>query len=150
MTSCALLVLGLAAACQTLPPANVILAGPQRVDVRPVYDPLRPPPLLPSRPAHKFYDRPAKLELVAWSMVGGADLAQTCRFLGRGGREDWMPVQSCVGMVGLAVGAIAVVELASWALHRHGHHRLERVPRLVGIGSNALGLGTSIGKGSFR
>lgn len=150
MTSCVLLVLGLAATCQTPitdapTPANIVLAGPRHVDVRPIYDPLRPP----LRPAHKFYDRPAKLELVAWGIVGGADLGQTCHALANGWQEDWIPTQRCVGLVAVSLGAIAVVELVSWALHRHGHHRLERLPRLAGIGFNAAGLVYSGRHGAF-
>lgn len=110
---------------------------------------------LPSRPAqlaqveHRFYDRPAKLELLAWAAVGGTDIAQTCRFMARGYGDEWMPARTCGQTAMIGVGAIALVELTSLALHRHGHHRWERVPRLLAIGGNVSGLVTSKRNGTL-
>lgn len=105
---------------------------------------------LPKRAdTHKFYDRPAKLELAIWAGVGVGDLTQTCRFMARGIREVWMPGQGCRTMVGLGVASVAGVELTGWLLHKTGHHRLERLPRLLGIAGNSAGLIVSKRRGDW-
>jgi len=101
------------------------------------------------RPAHSFYSRPAKIELATWGAVGGFDFAQTCHNIKTGGREDWTPTQSCGGLAALSVAAVGAEELIRYALHRHGHHRLERFVLPVAIAGNLAGIVTSKQKRAF-
>jgi hypothetical protein len=93
-----------------------------------------------SAPIHHFYDRYAKLELAGAGSLAVTDTVITCRFLARGQREMNLPIQSCGGMVGLQLGFYGAGEGLSFLLHKTGHHKLERLPRLyLGFG-NAQGI----------
>jgi len=89
---------------------------------------------------HSFYDRFAKLELAAAGSLAATDSVITCRFLARGQREMNLPTQSCAGMVGLQLGFYVAGEGLSFLLHRTGHHKLERLPRLYLGSGNAYGI----------
>lgn len=89
---------------------------------------------------HRFYDRFAKVELAGAGSIAAADSVITCRFLARGQREMNLPTQSCAGMVGLQVGFYGAGEGLSFLLHRTGHHKLERLPRLYLAYGNASGI----------
>ena len=89
---------------------------------------------------HSFYDRTAKIELTAWAIVGGFDMAQTCWRIGPEWREQFAPAQSCPGIVGFSAGMIAVEELSRYAFHRTHHRKLERLAPLVAIAGNAAGI----------
>ncbi len=126
---------------------------------------LSPAESLPSTPAPKiaptpiairnpttlgrFWDRPNKASAVVMVSLAAADMAQTCRNLGRRGHEDFLPTQSCVGAVAITsafeMGAIA----GAWALHRRGHHKLERVPMLFMAGQSARAIAYSKSKGGW-
>jgi hypothetical protein len=93
-----------------------------------------------SAPTHPFYDRFAKLELAAAGTLAATDSAITCRFLARGEREMNLPTQSCAGMVGFQLAFYGAGEGISFLLHRTGHHKLERLPRLYLGSSNAYGI----------
>jgi len=89
---------------------------------------------------HRFYDRFAKLELAAAGTLAATDSAITCRFLARGEREMNLPTQSCAGMVGFQLAFYGAGEGLSFLLHRTGHHKLERLPRLYLGSGNAYGI----------
>ena len=125
---------------------------------------LSPAESLPSTPAPKvaptpiairnpttlgrFWDTPNRASALAMLGLAGADMAQTCRFLARGRHEDYL-TQSCAGNVALTaafeVGAIT----GARALHRMGHHKLERVPMLFMAGQSARALAYSKQKGGW-
>lgn len=74
--------------------------------------------------------------MAAWSF----DVAQTCHALANGGRETWMPTQSCGKLVVGGAALVAGTEALVYELHRHGHYKLARVlqgfapvPNIVGI-----------------
>jgi hypothetical protein len=93
-----------------------------------------------SQNPHQFYDRFAKLELAAAGTLAATDSAITCRFLARGQREMNLPTQSCAGMVGFQLAFYGAGEGLSFLLHRTGHHKLERLPRLYLGAGNAYGI----------
>lgn len=89
---------------------------------------------------HHFYDRYAKIELAGAGSLAVADTVITCRFLARGQREMNRQIQSCGGMVGFQFAIYGAGEGLSFLLHKTGHHKLERLPRLyLGFG-NAQGI----------
>ena len=80
---------------------------------------------------HRFFDRNNLIGFSAMFGVSALDHRSTCRDLRAGGRERWLPTQSCatIGFV-LYSGSSGAVGLSYW-LHRRGHHRLERwLPRI--------------------
>lgn len=87
----------------------------------------------------RFWDRPNRIEAVAMLSLATADMAQTCRFLARGERERWL-TQSCAANVALTAGFTATALLGAYALHRSGHHRLERLPMLYMTATSARGI----------
>ena len=96
-------------------------------------------PLVATKPVHHFYDRPARLELAAAVTVAAMDMRMTCHNLAIGGHEDFL-TQSCPANVGITAGILLAQELLAWTLHRHGHHRLERLARLASTVDSAGGL----------
>jgi hypothetical protein len=98
---------------------------------------------------HRFYDKTAKIEVAANWLVGGADLAETCYALGNRSHEDWIPVQSCAGLLAAGVAGQLAQESFAYFLHRRGHHKLERAVRFISLTGNAAGLVYSHKHGSF-
>ena len=93
---------------------------------------------------HKFFDSQQRFALYVHAGMRTADTIKTCRVLAHGGREDWIPSQSCgvisvwqAGSVGLALGA-------GWLFHHTGHHRLERITPWIGTAASAGGLTKSV------
>lgn len=93
----------------------------------------------PIAPAHQFYDRFAKVEITASLSVAAFDIAQSCHNLATGGREYWLPGR-CHGVTLVDLGFVALEEVAAYALHRHGHHKLERILRLVSVEEQTRGI----------
>ena len=103
------------------------------------------------QPTHPFFDRQNIISFSAASALRAADSAYTCA-VGVGTtthnpdgsvtvrREDFMPVNSCHGVV-LMNSAFAGVGLGgSYMLHRMGHHKLERLPNWIVASFPALGI----------
>ena len=96
--------------------------------------------VLPEAPSHRFFDR-TNLWLHLGAVAGEtADMITTRRVIQLGGREGDPLARPFVraGIGGQLVGTYALGEgsslLASYLLHRSGHHRLERfVPIAVSI-----------------
>jgi hypothetical protein len=103
----------------------------------------------PMRPDHRFYDRTAKIEVVAVGSLMAFDMGQTCHNLLTGGKEFNLPTQNCAGAIGFQVLFAAAGEGLSYALHRMGHHRLERLPRLYLMYGNLAGIVVSKRNGAF-
>jgi hypothetical protein len=103
------------------------------------------PVVQPQLPAeHKFFDRQ---QVIALSVHGGvrlADTINTCRELAHGAVEDWIPTQSCAGIAVWQAGSVGLALGVGWLLHKHGHHRLERIVPWVGTGASAAGLTKSV------
>lgn len=99
--------------------------------------------------SHPFYDTPAKIQVAAVITLGSFDLAQSCYNVTHGGREDWLPTQSCEKLTGIFVAGFFVQESAAKIFHHYGHHKLERLVRFVSIGANSAGLIYSKQHGSF-
>ena len=89
---------------------------------------------------HRFYDRTAKLQVIAAGTLMTWDVAQTARNLSNGGHEYTLPTQSAAGVAGIQLGIFAASEGISFLLHKTNHHKLERFPRLYVIAGNARGL----------
>jgi len=104
-----------------------------------------PPTIEPDRPLqHKFFDRQQLLALYVHSGMRAVDTIKTCRELSHGGREDWIPTQSCGGIAAWQVGSIGLALGVGWMFHRHGNHRLERITPWIGTGASAAGWTKSV------
>jgi hypothetical protein len=100
---------------------------------------------VPEQPAqHKFFDRQQLLALYIHSGVRLADTIKTCRAISHGGTEDWIPTQSCGGIVAWQAGSVGLTLGVGWLLHKFGHHTLERMTPWVGTGASAAGLTKSV------
>lgn len=89
---------------------------------------------------HRFWDDQQKIAFAISTGVKMADAWQTCYQFAHspGWHEEWMPTQSCAGLVGLGIAGTAMQVVAGDMLHRHHHHRLERlVPWIVTAGNVA-------------
>lgn len=93
---------------------------------------------------HKFFDRQQLLTLYVHSGMRAVDTIKTCRELSHGGREDWIPTQSCGGIAAWQVGSIGLALGIGWMFHRHGNHRLERITPWVGTAASAAGWTKSV------
>lgn len=101
------------------------------------------------KPEHRFYDRPAKIELALAASASAFDNVQTCRVLGIGGREHFLPTQSCAGVTAFLTADVIAQEVLAYALHRSHHHKLERIVRFITLGSNVTGIIQSKQRGVF-
>lgn len=95
-------------------------------------------------PEHKFWDRQQKLGFAADSALRLADTIKTCRELADGGREVWIPTQSCAGIAAWNAGSVGLTLGIGWLFHRYGFHRLERLTPWVGASASAAGLTKSV------
>jgi hypothetical protein len=93
---------------------------------------------------HKFFDRQQLLALYLHSGMRAVDTIKTCRELSHGGREDWIPTQSCGGIAAWQVGSIGLALGVGWMFHKHGNHRLERITPWVATGASAAGWTKSV------
>lgn len=99
-------------------------------------------------PVHRFYDKPAKIELGAAVTMASADSAITCHNLANGGHEDWM-TQSCAGNVAILFGGVAVQEGLAYGFHRLGWHKPERVIRFFTIQASSRAIAYSARHGGI-
>jgi hypothetical protein len=86
-----------------------------------------------------FWDTPNKIEFASMTGLAVGDMTQTCRFLSRGWREMQL-TQSCPKDVAITAAFDAGAALAAFALHKTGHHKLERIPMLYMAGASARGI----------
>jgi len=96
-----------------------------------------------------YWDRQNKRLATLMVSVGSFDLAQTCHSIANGGREVWMPMKSCGSLVGVGIAMGLGMTYLSYQLHRHGHHRLERIPFIGMIASNTAGIAYSKKNGAW-
>jgi hypothetical protein len=95
----------------------------------------------PAPVEHRFWDRENTFLFATTAALSAADFVVTRDNLREGGRE-LNPVTSLFSgsAAGLAVnfaGETAGVIGLSYALHKMGHHKLERLVSMVNIGSSA-------------
>lgn len=102
----------------------------------------------PKKPVHPFFDRTAKIELALSLTTASFDVAQSCHNLATGGHEYWLPGR-CPGITAIDYAFVGVEELAAYAFHRHGHHKLERLVRLVSVEEQARGIEFSHAHGAW-
>lgn len=88
---------------------------------------------------HRFYDRPAKIELTAATAAAVFDMAQTCHNLATGGVEYTL-TQSCARNVAITAGILGAQEGLAFGLHKLAWHRLERLARLWSTPNNIEGI----------
>jgi len=93
---------------------------------------------------HKFFDRQQLWALYVHSGMRLADTIKTCRELSHGGREVWIPTQSCGGITAWQIGSIGLTLGVGWMFHKHDHHRLERITPWVGTSASAGGWTKSV------
>ena len=98
---------------------------------------VEPKPAVQLRP---FYDRQAKIELGLELAADAFDNAQTCHNLANGGREYWLPTQSCAGATALLTAQVAGVEFSAYLLHRTHHEKLAHVVRWFAIAQSTRGI----------
>ena len=134
------LIFGTSLFAQEAPPANVA-STPTEVKTASVSA---------VRPVHKFWD---KENICLFAGVGGArmlDYASTRHFRNQGDNE-WLLSNSIVDnrplFVGIELAGTAASIGISYALHRTGHHTLER---WASIGHIAVGVGGSIHNYSLK
>jgi hypothetical protein len=96
------------------------------------------------QPQRKFFDRRQLLALYVHSGIRLADTIKTCRSIAHGGVEDWIPTQSCGGIVAWQAGSVGLALGVGWLFHKHGHHTLERITPWVGTGASVAGLTKSV------
>lgn len=98
-----------------------------------------PTKVTPSK-AHPFLDKPNLIAFSSLTLSRTVDAVQSCQLLSDGGREKGLPWQTCAPIATFSEGTVAAGIAGAYALHRLGHHRLERVvpwavavPAIVGI-----------------
>ncbi len=93
---------------------------------------------------HEFWDRQQRFALAVESAVRLADTIKTCRELADGGREEWIPTQSCAGVAAWNAGSVGLALGVGWLFHHYGHHRLERIVPWVSTAASAAGWTKSV------
>jgi hypothetical protein len=142
MTYVRLLACVLALSVLTLPISAQELAAARTGPVLSAYTPLlEAPKVAPVEQPyeHKFFDRQQMLALYAHAGMRIVDTIKTCRELSDGGREDWIPTQSCAGIAAWQAGSVGLALGVGWLFHKTGHHRLERLTPWVGTSASAAG-----------
>jgi len=127
-----------AAQANLLAAPNALLDAP----APPMVAPVSQPKILP--PEHTFWDRQQKIALAVHSSVRLADTIKTCRELADGGKEVWIPTQSCAGIAAWNAGSVGLALGIGWLFHKYGLHRLERITPWVGTAASAAGLTKSV------
>ena len=99
---------------------------------------------LPNAPSHKFWDRTNKALAITSGAFATADAITTQRGLNRGfydkGSSHRIGLnKGAAGQAVFTVGILAVQGGSSYLLHKTGHHKLERLPWLVGIQQSSYG-----------
>lgn len=100
---------------------------------------------------HEFFDHQNIISFSAAAAMRAADSAYTCAVgVGTTTRnadgsitvrhEDFMPVNSCHGVVLMNSAFTAAGLGGSYLLHRMGHHKLERLPNWIVASIPALGI----------
>jgi hypothetical protein len=109
------------------------------------------PLIHPKPPSHEFFDHQNIIAFSAAVAMRTADSAYTCA-VGVGTtthnangsitvrREDFMPVNSCHGVVLMNAAFTGAGLGGSYVLHKLGWHRLERVPNWIAASIPALGI----------
>lgn len=89
---------------------------------------------------HPFRDTPNLIAFSSLTISRTMDAVQSCQLLSDGGREKGLPWQTCAPITAFSEGMVGAGVAGAYALHRMGHHRLERVvpwaiavPAVVGI-----------------
>jgi hypothetical protein len=129
----------------------------------------KPAPLNLKPPAeHHFYDRTAEVELGAALALDAYDNVHTCKALSEKTRpiiatvtaidgiptheviygpgtipafhEAYLPASTCGQVTALLTAELAGQELVAYALHRSGHHKLEKLVRFFTIEGNTQGI----------
>jgi len=76
---------------------------------------------------HAIWDTYGKTGLIVSTAARAADASLTCTALASGAHEDWLPTQSCGGVVGFIAAGEAGQIAATYWLHHTRHHKLERI-----------------------
>lgn len=79
----------------------------------------------------QFFDKPAKIAFAANMTLLAADSAQTCHNLANGGRERFLPTQSCAGATAIMGAEMGALWLGANLAHKLGHHKIERIAEWV-------------------
>jgi hypothetical protein len=95
-------------------------------------------------PPARFWDRQQVIGFAASTGMRAWDSAYTCHLSqAPGWHEDWLPAQSCAGVVGLlAAGEIAQTGL-QYLLYRTGHRKLQRIVPWVSVAVSAAAISRS-------
>jgi len=129
---------------QTATPMVAERFAPAPAETQPT--PVAPTMVAPAdQPAeHKLFDRQQLFALYVHSGMRLVDAIKTCRELSHGGREVWIPTQSCGGIAAWQIGSVGLAVGVGWMFHKHGHHRLERITPWVGTSASAAGWTKSV------
>lgn len=98
----------------------------------------------PQPPPTRFWDRQQVVGFAASTGMRAWDAAYTCHLAqSPGWHEDWLPTQSCAGVVGLlAAGEVGVVGL-QYLFYRTGHRKLQRIVPWVSVAVSAAAISRS-------
>jgi hypothetical protein len=89
---------------------------------------------------HSYWDKWNKVEAITMTGALAFDMGQTCNSLAHGGHEMNLPSQHCGAIVGMSAGFAAAAVGLSYAFHRLGHHKLERIPMIYMTYGSAHGI----------
>jgi hypothetical protein len=108
--------------------------------------PEKPEPVEPKAPhaVHHFLDTPGNITIGSNLAVSTLDAVGTCRTLGTGGHEIWLPTQHCAPASLLIYGGFAFDVSLAYIFHRTGHHKLERIAEIVGPADSIAGISYSV------
>jgi hypothetical protein len=108
-----------------------------------------PKPFETKPAAVHYWDKWNKIEAISMFSLASFDMAQSCHNVRSGGREDFLPTQSCAKIaVMIGAGEVGAIGL-SMLLHKTGHHKLERIPILLMIQADTRGIVYSHSHGAW-
>jgi hypothetical protein len=100
--------------------------------------------LAAAQETHKFWDAQNTVSFAVTAGIRAVDIVESCRTIGQGAREAWLPVKSCGGVAAwIAGGQVTQTGFQFW-MHKAGHHRLERLVPWVAVAPNMAAIGFTI------
>jgi hypothetical protein len=109
----------------------------------------QPKPFETKPAAVHYWDKWNRIESLSMFSLASFDMAQSCHNVRSGGREDFLPTQSCAKIaVMIGAGEVGAIGL-SMLLHKTGHHKLERIPILLMIQADTRGIVYSHSHGAW-
>jgi hypothetical protein len=96
---------------------------------------------------HDFVNKKLLAETAISVALRAKDAAKTCRNVGAGGREYWIPSQDCKVLAGSILLGVPLQLAGQYFAHKNEHHRLERIAGYSWLGNLA---GVLVTRGNGR